>query len=227
MYVCLCVCVCVLATQSCLTLCNPMDCSSPGSSVYQNLHARILEWVAILFSRGIFPIQGLNPNLPECRWILYCLSHQVSPIILYPNSFNYMSHLSTHPPLQSTHPQTVVVNHIVPSWLTWIFISALLHLQVDVQVIDLLSLQQKNIRFADKTLMKASKSGFSLVSSVGKWVSFCGFFLSLMGKNTIENKHIDISQGTRLKMSQLEPSLKAASAVLPQLFALFPTCTYL
>ena len=111
MYVCLCVCVCVLATQSCLTLCNPMDCSSPGSSVYQNLQARILEWVAILFSRGIFPIQGLNPNLPECRWILYCLSHQVSPIILYPNSFNYMSHLSTHPPLQSTHPQTGCKSH--------------------------------------------------------------------------------------------------------------------
>ena len=166
--VCVCVCVYVLATQSCLTLCNPMDCSSPGSSVYQNLQARILEWVAILFSRGILPIQGLNPNLPHCRWILYCLSRQGSPIILYPNSFNYISHLSTHPQLQSTHPQTVVVNHSVRSWLTWIFISALLHLQVDIQVIDLLSLQQKNIRFADKTLTKASKSGFSLVSSVGK-----------------------------------------------------------
>ena len=38
--------------QSCLTLRNPMDCSPPGSSVHGNLQARILEWVAIPFSRG-------------------------------------------------------------------------------------------------------------------------------------------------------------------------------
>ena len=35
-----------------LTLCNPMDCSLPGSSVHGILQARILEWVAISFSRG-------------------------------------------------------------------------------------------------------------------------------------------------------------------------------
>ena len=45
-------CVCVLVTQSCLTLCNPMDCSPPGSSVHGILQERILEWVAIPFSRG-------------------------------------------------------------------------------------------------------------------------------------------------------------------------------
>ena len=38
--------------QSCLTLCDPMDCSSTGSSVHRILQARILEWVAISFSRG-------------------------------------------------------------------------------------------------------------------------------------------------------------------------------
>jgi len=42
----------VLVTQSCLTLYNPMDCSPPGSSVHGILQARILEWVAIPFSRG-------------------------------------------------------------------------------------------------------------------------------------------------------------------------------
>ena len=36
----------------CLTLCNPMDCSPPGSSVHGILQARILKWVAIFFSRG-------------------------------------------------------------------------------------------------------------------------------------------------------------------------------
>ena len=38
--------------QSCLTLCNTMDCSLPGSSVHQILQARIVEWAAISFSRG-------------------------------------------------------------------------------------------------------------------------------------------------------------------------------
>ena len=42
----------VLAAQSCLTLRDPMDCSPPGSSVHGILQARILEWVAISFSRG-------------------------------------------------------------------------------------------------------------------------------------------------------------------------------
>ena len=38
-------------TQSCPTLCDPMDCSPPGSSVHRILQARIVEWVAISFSR--------------------------------------------------------------------------------------------------------------------------------------------------------------------------------
>ena len=50
--VCVCVCVYVLVVQSCLTLYDPMDCSSPGSSVHGILQARILEWIAIPFSRG-------------------------------------------------------------------------------------------------------------------------------------------------------------------------------
>ena len=39
-------------TLSCLTLCDPVDCSPPGSSVHGILQARILEWVVISFSRG-------------------------------------------------------------------------------------------------------------------------------------------------------------------------------
>ena len=42
----------VLIAQLCLTLCDPTDCSLPGSSVHAILQARILEWVAIPFSRG-------------------------------------------------------------------------------------------------------------------------------------------------------------------------------
>ena len=39
-------------TQSCPTLCDPMDCSLSGSSVYGIFQARVLEWIAISFSRG-------------------------------------------------------------------------------------------------------------------------------------------------------------------------------
>ena len=39
-------------TQSCPTLCDPMDCSLPGSSIHWIFQARILEWVAVSFSRG-------------------------------------------------------------------------------------------------------------------------------------------------------------------------------
>ena len=45
----------MLVSQSCLTLCDPMNCSPPGSSVHGFLQARILEWVAIPFSRGSSP----------------------------------------------------------------------------------------------------------------------------------------------------------------------------
>ena len=83
--VCVCVCVCVLVTLLCPTLCNPMDCSSPGSSVHGILQARLLEWVTIL--QGIFPTQGSNLGLPHCRQILYRLSDQGSPCHIYSHSF--------------------------------------------------------------------------------------------------------------------------------------------
>ena len=48
---CMC-CVCAKSLQSCPTLCDPVDCSLPDSSVHRILQAKILEWVAISFSRG-------------------------------------------------------------------------------------------------------------------------------------------------------------------------------
>ena len=45
-------CCCCLVTKSCPTLCDPVDYSPPGSSVHDILQAGILEWVAMLFSRG-------------------------------------------------------------------------------------------------------------------------------------------------------------------------------
>ena len=50
-------CVCA---QLCPTLWEPLDCRLPVSSVHEIFQARILEWVAISFFRGIFPTQGLS-----------------------------------------------------------------------------------------------------------------------------------------------------------------------
>ena len=72
-------CVCVLAAQSCLTLCYTMDCSLPDSTVHGILQARILEWVAIPFSRESF--QPRDQTCIRGRFF-YSLSHQVSPISL-------------------------------------------------------------------------------------------------------------------------------------------------
>ena len=68
----------VKVAQSCPTVCNPMNCSLPGSSVHGILQARILECSSSLLL-GIFPTQGLNPGFLHCRWILNHLSHQGSP----------------------------------------------------------------------------------------------------------------------------------------------------
>ena len=64
-------------TQSCLTLCDPMDFGPPGSSIHGILQARILEWVAISFSRGIFLTQVWNSGLLHCRQLIYPLSQKV------------------------------------------------------------------------------------------------------------------------------------------------------
>ena len=56
--------VCVLVVHSCLSLCDPMDCSLPGSSVHEIFQAGTLDWVAIPFSRGSSPPR--NQTLVSC-----------------------------------------------------------------------------------------------------------------------------------------------------------------
>ena len=49
--------------QSCLTLSNPTDYSTPGSSIHGIFQARLLEWVAIAFSRKVVEVLDLSQNL--------------------------------------------------------------------------------------------------------------------------------------------------------------------
>ena len=67
----------VKITQSCPTLCDPMD-----YTVHRILQARILEWVFVPFSRGPYKPRDWTQAYLRCRWILYQLSHQGSPRIL-------------------------------------------------------------------------------------------------------------------------------------------------
>ena len=56
----------VLVDQLCLTLCDPLDCILLSSSVHRILQARILEWVAIPFSRDL-PDPGVEPRSPALQ----------------------------------------------------------------------------------------------------------------------------------------------------------------
>ena len=62
-----CTCACAKLLQSCPTLCNPMDCDPPRSSVHGILQARILEWVALLLKA--------KPNL-------HCSNYRLNPFFV-------------------------------------------------------------------------------------------------------------------------------------------------
>ena len=75
-------CVLCLVSQSCLTLCNPMDRSPPGSPVHGDSPGKNTGVGCHALLQGIFSTQGSNPGLSHCRRILFPLSHQGSPRIL-------------------------------------------------------------------------------------------------------------------------------------------------
>ena len=76
-FMCVCVCVCVhvcvhavlcLVAQSCLTLCDPMNYSAPGSPVHGDSPGKNTAVGCHALLQGIFPTHRLNPGLPHCRW---------------------------------------------------------------------------------------------------------------------------------------------------------------
>ena len=88
----------VLVAQSCPILCDPMDCSPPGSSVHGILQARTLEWIAIPFSRR--SSQPRDQTQVSCigRWILYHLSHQERQ---FPDAYSKLTSQELDPTLSS------------------------------------------------------------------------------------------------------------------------------
>ena len=76
------VCYAVLVSQSCPTLCDPMDYCLSGSSVHGDSPRKNTGGGCHALLQGIFPTQRSNPGLLHCRQILYHLSYQGSPRIL-------------------------------------------------------------------------------------------------------------------------------------------------
>ena len=102
-------------TQSCSTLCDPMDCSLPGSSVHGILQARVLEWVA---SPGDLPNPGIEPRSPALRADALPSEPPGKPILyikslLIPNSQS--TFLLFPRPLGSHEPVLLSVNTLI--WL--------------------------------------------------------------------------------------------------------------
>ena len=72
-----------LVTQSCPTLCNPIVCSPPGSSVLGDSPGKNTGVGYHALLQGIFLTQESNLGLLHCRWICYCLCHQLKPNNLF------------------------------------------------------------------------------------------------------------------------------------------------
>ena len=94
----------VLVSQWCLTLCNPMDCSPPGSSVHGILQARMLEWVAIPFSKG--------SSWPRDQILVSCIAGRF---------FTVWATREAPPEIY-----IYIWKQILPIWLTFYFLSGIL-----------------------------------------------------------------------------------------------------
>ena len=83
--------VAVLVTQSCPTLCDPMGCSPPGSSVHGIFQARLLEWIAFPFP-GDLPDPGIKPGSPALQEDFFFFSPSEPP--------GKPTHSIIHPPIE-------------------------------------------------------------------------------------------------------------------------------
>ena len=94
-------------SQSCSTLCDPMDCSLPGSSVHGIFQSTGVGCHFLL--QGIFPTQGSNLGLLHCRQMLYHLSHLREP---YFDIWGFHTWKLSHLRFHETHCAVAVVCHL-------------------------------------------------------------------------------------------------------------------
>ena len=110
----------VLVAQLCPTLCNPTDCSPPGSSVHGILQVRILEWVAIPFSRGSSQPMYSNPLLILFVFLLLRYKSTLHFSYAYQIYIYIYTHTHTHTYI---HTYTCTYSLQVFSAIQWVAIS--------------------------------------------------------------------------------------------------------
>ena len=111
-----------LVVLSCLTLWDPMDYSLSSSSVHLDSPGKNTGVGCYALLQGIFPSQGLNPAFPQCRWILYHLSHREALDFL----FEFLSCLSpiiqnwmaTHSGILGWRLQSTELQKVGHDWAT-------------------------------------------------------------------------------------------------------------
>ena len=112
-----------LFSHKILSLCDPMDCSLAGSSVYGILQAKVLEWVVISFSRvsfrprnqtGDLPDPGIEPASPAWQVDSLPLSHQESPTEVYSYVFSDLCRRDSEGKVRGHLENSVKVRESVP-----------------------------------------------------------------------------------------------------------------
>ena len=158
----------VKAIQSCPALCDPMDCSPPGSSVHGILQARILEWVAIPFSRI-----SSQPRDQTCvssigRQVLYHQHRLGSPYIIYEYTCIYSA---------------IKKKEILPLGTTWmnlkgITLSEISQKEKDKHYMVSLICESKNVKFIEIGQNGGCLSGRLGVGRMGRcWSKSINFLL--------------------------------------------------
>ena len=105
-----------LVAQLCLTLCDPMDCSSAGSAVHGDSSGKKTGVDCHALLQGIFPTQGPNPGLLHCRWI-HQLSHK-SVFIPIPKKSNAKESSNYHTVVPISHAAAAAAAKSLQSCLT-------------------------------------------------------------------------------------------------------------